>query len=84
MLTFFRPWREAGGLDRFAQQSLILAGQTVRFAKRVEAVAKQILVDRGRERANLFEAIGRRHRDAAIGAQPAQIVDAVQSDDARL
>ncbi len=31
-------WREAGGLNCFAQQALILAGQTVARAERVEAV----------------------------------------------
>ena len=50
---------KAGGLDRFVQQRLVLAGQAVARAERVEAVLELVLVDQGRERADLFELIGR-------------------------
>ena len=41
-----------------------------------------VLVDHGRERADLFELVGGRHQDAAVGAQPAPIVETVHGDEA--
>ena len=41
-----------------------------------------VLVDQGRECANLLELVGRRHRDAEIGTQPAPIKRTVQGDEA--
>ena len=57
---------KARGLDRLLQQRLVLAGQAVARAERVEAVGELVLVDHGRERADLFEPIGWRHHDADL------------------
>ena len=48
----------------------------------VEAVLELVLVDHGRERADLFELVGGRHQDAAVGAQPAPIIETVHGDEA--
>jgi hypothetical protein len=51
-------YREARGLDRLAQPRLVLAGQTVLPAQRVEGVSEQVFVDQGRDRADLVYSRG--------------------------
>ena len=48
----------------------------------VEAVLELVLVDHGRERADLFELFGWGHQDATVGAQPSPIVETVHGDEA--
>ena len=83
-LIFLRSIVKPRGLDRLPQQRLVLAGEAAPGAERVEAVGEAVLVDEGRERADLLEAIGRRHQDAGFGAQPAPIIEAVLGDDAHV
>ena len=59
-----------------------LPGRPWRSADGVEAVFELVLVDHGRERADFFELFGWWHQDAAVGAQPAPIVETVHGDDA--
>ena len=74
---------EAGGLARFLQQRRVLAGQAVAFADRVEIVLELVLVDQRLGRADVFEPRARRHQDAGLAAQPAEIIDAVEGDELR-
>ena len=76
--------RKPRGLDRLLQQRRVLAWKAAPSTERVEAVGEAIFVDEGCERADLFEAIGGRHQDVAIGAQPAPIIKAVLGDEANV
>ena len=80
LARLLRP--KARSLDRLVQQRLVLAGQAVAAAERVEAVGELVLVDHGRERAGLLEPVGWRHHHATFRAQPAEIIDSVMGDDA--
>ena len=79
---FFLLILKPAALTACSQQGLVLAGEPAPGAERVEAVAIAVLVDHGRERADLFEPLGRRHLDAGLGAQPSPIVETVLGDDA--
>ena len=72
----------AGRLYGVLKQGGVFAGKPAPFAQRLEAVAKAVLVDQRRQRADLFELLGRRHRHAEIGAQPAPIIKTVLRDEA--
>ena len=67
----------------FAQQAFVLARQSAPFAQRVEAVAISVFVDQGGERADLFDAVARRHADIGFGAQPSPVVETVLRDEAQ-
>ena len=62
--------------------AIVLAGKAAPGAERVEAVSVAVFVNDGGERADLLEALGRRHLDAGFGAQPAPIIKTVLRDDA--
>ena len=77
-----RPLAKPAASTACSQQRLILAGQAVAAAQRVEAVGELVLIDHGRERADLLEPVGWRHHHATFGAQPAEIINSVMGDDA--
>ena len=68
----------------FCSSAVVLAGQAAPGTERVETVAVAILVDDGGERADLFQALGRRHPDVGLGAQPTKIIQSVLRDDAHV
>jgi hypothetical protein len=82
-LAAWLSWESRGKRSLF-EQSLVLAGKIAPIAQSIEAVSMAVLVDHGRERADLFEAFGRRHVETEIGPQPAIIIETVLSDDAYL
>jgi hypothetical protein len=65
--------------DPLAQQRVVLARQSAPRAQRVEAVLEPVLVDHGRERADLLDLLG--HADACLGAQPSPVIESVLGDD---
>jgi hypothetical protein len=68
----------------FIQQGIILADKTAPLTQTGEAVFEAVLVDQGRKRSGLFEALRRRHCQAELGVQPAEVIDAVVRDEAQI
>ena len=78
---FFLLILKPAALTASSSSAVSLPGKSAPVAQCVEAVAEAVLVDQGRQRADLFELLGRRHRDAEIGAQPAPIIEPVLGDE---
>ena len=76
--------RKPRGLDRLLQQRRVLAWKAAPGAERVEAVGEAVLVNEGRQRADLLEPLGGRHQNVPIRAQPAPIVETILGDEAHV
>ena len=83
-LIFLALWDKPGGRNRLLQQCYILARQAAPGAEGVEAIVKTVFINQRRQCADFLEAIGWRHLNIAVGAQPAPVVEPVLGDEAHV